>query len=63
MEKPTVGRPFAHPEMVNRALKHFKSLAILETLDRADTHATPEQFASAAKITARVLSRARDRSR
>src|SRR4029453_472029 len=46
-------RRFAATVMTSKARLHFQSIAILNELDRAERRATPEQFASAAKITAR----------
>jgi hypothetical protein len=49
--------------MTSKARRHFQSIAVLSQLDRAERHATPEEFAAAAKITARAVSIARKRSR
>ena len=49
--------------MTSKARLHFQSIALLNELDRAERQATPEQFASAARIAARTVSVARDRSR
>jgi hypothetical protein len=49
--------------MTSKARLHFQSIAILNELDSAERRATPEQFASAAKIAARTVSVARNRSR
>ena len=56
-------RRFAARVMTSKALLHFQSIAILNELDRAERQATPKQFASAAKIAARTVSLARNRSR
>jgi len=45
--------------MVNRARKHFESIAIVRALDRAERLVTALQFAVAAKIAARIISSAR----
>ena len=44
--------------MATRARQHFQTLAMLNALDVAELRATPEQFAAAARITARTLSKA-----
>jgi len=49
--------------MTEKARRHFQVIAILNELDRAEQHATLEQFASAARIAARLVSNARNRSR
>jgi hypothetical protein len=49
--------------MTSKAQLHFQSIAILNGLDRAERQATPELFASAAKIAARTVWMARTRSR
>jgi hypothetical protein len=49
--------------MTIRARLHFQSVAILNALDKAECQATPEQFASAAKIAARTVLSARNRLR
>jgi len=41
--------------MTSNALRHFQSIAILNELDRAERQATPQQFASAAKVAARMV--------
>ena len=43
-----------------RARRHFQTIAIIGALDRAEQQATVEQFASAARIAARILSSARN---
>jgi len=48
--------------MARRARRHFETIAILGELDRAEQRATPEQFATAARIAARILSNARSTS-
>ena len=42
--------------MVLRARRHFQTIAILGAFDRAEEHATAEQFAAAARVAARILS-------
>jgi hypothetical protein len=42
--------------MVLRARRHFQTLAILGAFDKAEEQATAEQFAVAARVTARILS-------
>ena len=49
--------------MASKAQLHFQSIAILNELDKAERHATREQFASAAKIAARTVSVARNRAK
>ena len=49
--------------MTSKAQQHFQTIAILSYLDSAERHAMPDQFAAAAKITARAVSIARKRSR
>jgi len=49
--------------MTSKARLHFQSIAILNELDRAERQATTAQFASAARIAARTVTVARDRSR
>jgi hypothetical protein len=57
------GRRSAARLLTSKARLHFQSIAILNYLDRAEWHATAEQFAAAAKIAARTLLLARNRSR
>jgi hypothetical protein len=45
--------------MATRARQLFQTLAMLDALDLAELRATPEQFAAAARMTARTLSIAR----
>ena len=45
--------------MILRARRHFQTIAILGAFDRAEEHATAEQFATAARISARILSMSR----
>jgi hypothetical protein len=49
--------------MTEKAQRHFQIIAMLNELDRAEQHVTPERFASAARIAARLVSNARNRSR
>jgi len=49
--------------MTSKSRLHFQSVALVSELDRAENQATPEQFASAAKITARTISIARNMPR
>jgi len=48
------------PPLPERARRHFQSIAILTELDKAERRATPEQFASAARIAARAVCNARN---
>jgi hypothetical protein len=48
------------PALPERAWRHFKSVAILNELDKAERQATAEQFAAAARIAARALCNARN---
>jgi len=57
-KRPPVPRDFSG--LPERARRHFQSVAILNHLDRAERQATPEQFASAARIAARAVCNARD---
>ena len=63
MNEGAAPRRCAASVMTSKARLHFQSIAILNELDRAERQATPEQFASAAKIAARTVSVARNRSR
>jgi len=45
--------------MIHRARKHFETLVILDGLDGAERLVTPTQFATAAKIAAQIVSKAR----
>ena len=63
MNEPVPFRRCAAGVMTSKARLHFQSIAILHELDRAERHATPEQFASAAKVAARTVSVARNSSR
>lgn len=63
MDKRTWIRHHKVTVMTYKAQRHFQSVALLSGLDRAERYATFEQFASAAKIAARSISNARNRSR
>ena len=45
--------------LTQRARRHFETVAIVKALDRAERLATALQFATAAKIAARVMCSAR----
>jgi hypothetical protein len=49
------------PELPERARRHFKSIAILSELDKAESQATHDQFAVAARIAARAVCNARNK--
>ena len=49
--------------MTEKAQRHFQSIAVLKELDQAERDATVEDFAAAAKIAARAVSNARNKSR
>jgi len=63
MNEPAPHRRCAARVMTSKARLHFQSIAILNELDRAERQATPEQFASAARVAARTVSAARNRAR
>lgn len=61
-KRPPIPRDHARI-MAERARQHFKSIAALSELDRAEQKVTPEQFARAAKIAVRIIANARNRWR
>ena len=63
MDKQTSSPRDGASVMATRARQLFQTLAMLNALDLAELHATPEQFAAAARITARTLSIARGHPR
>lgn len=63
MDERAPTRRFGATVMTSKARLHFQSIAILKEFDRAERQATPGQFASAARIAARTVSVARNRSR
>ena len=63
MDERAPTRRFGATVMTSKARLHFQSIAILNELDKAERKATPEQLASAARIAARTVSIARNRSR
>jgi hypothetical protein len=44
----------------DRARRHLMSVLIIERLEAVERHASPEQFAAAARIAARIISQARN---
>lgn len=63
MDKRPPTWPYGRAVMTNKARRHFQSIAMLSELDRVERHATTEQFAAAAKLTARAVSIARKKTR
>jgi hypothetical protein len=59
MNKPLPPRHLAH--LTELARRHFESIAIINSLDNAELHATLDQFTAAARVAARAICNARHR--